>query len=50
MTALELYNLPAPQDNAAALRQWRDKVRYVMNQIGPHDSPQGCLRSGCMIE
>ena len=40
MTALELYNLPAPQDNASALRQWRDKVRYVMNQIGPNDAPE----------
>ena len=39
----ELYNLPAPQDNAAALRQWRDKVNYVRNQIGPQDRPDPCL-------
>ena len=26
LTALELYNLPPPQENGAALRQWRDRV------------------------
>ena len=43
LTALELYNLPPPQENGAALRQWRDRVRYVMNvmnQIGPQDQPE----------
>ena len=40
MTALELYNLPPPQDNVASLRQWRDKVNYVRNQIGPADRPE----------
>lgn len=40
VTALELYNLPPPQDNIAALRQWRDKVNYVRNQIGPQDQPE----------
>lgn len=39
MTALELYSLPPPQDNVAALRQWRDKVNYIRNQIGPKDRP-----------
>ena len=40
VTALELYQLPAPQETAAALRQWRDKVTYVMNQIAREDKPE----------
>ena len=40
VTALELYNLPPPQDNIVALRQWHDKVNYVRNQIGPQDQPE----------
>ena len=39
-TALELYNLPPPQDNAAALRLWRDKVIWVLGQINFQDQPE----------
>ena len=39
-TALELYNLPPPQDNAAALRLWRDKVIWVLGQISFQDQPE----------
>ena len=39
-TALELYNLPPPQENIASLKQWRDKVRYIMNQISASDQPE----------
>ena len=39
-TALELYNLPPPQDNAAALRLWRDKVIWVLGQINFQDQPK----------
>ena len=37
-TALELYNLPAPQDNAAALQLWRDKI--ILGQISFQDQPE----------
>lgn len=39
-TALELYNLPPPQENIASLKQWRDNVRYIMNQISAADQPE----------
>ncbi|CAL1128425.1 unnamed protein product [Cladocopium goreaui] len=40
MTALELYNLPAPQDNASALRQWRDKSELQELLQGPSEASE----------
>ena len=44
-SSLELFQLPSPQDNAAGLRHWADKVTYVLSQLPVADRPQASLMS-----
>ena len=38
-TSLELFQLPIPQDSAAALKQWRDKAVYILSQLSAAQRP-----------
>eukprot|EP00435_Cladocopium_sp_Y103_P068674 s1190_g32.t1 len=44
-SSLELFQLPIPQDSAAALKQWRDKAVYILSQLQPHQRPNEELMS-----
>ena len=38
-SSLELFQLPIPQDSAAALKQWRDKAVYILSQLSAAQRP-----------
>ena len=44
-SSLELFQLPAPQDSATGLKNWADKVTYVLSQLPIADRPQDSLMS-----
>ena len=44
-SSLELFQLPAPQDGAAALKHWRDKVVYILSQLPTAQRPNQDLMS-----
>ena len=44
-SSLELFQLPVPQDSAAALRHWRDRVVYILSQLPVGQRPNEELMS-----
>ena len=44
-SSLELFQLPTPQDSVAALKQWRDKVVYILSQLPANQRPNEELMS-----
>ena len=44
-SSLELFQLPTPQDSVAAVKQWRDKVVYILSQLPANQRPNEELMS-----